>query len=313
MDSRLDRMRVAARILFRERTTLELARLFEDARIDHVILKGPVFAHWLYDEPMQRGYGDSDVLVDPAQFDRAEELLAELGFERRWFIEFPGKKPKSETDWIRGSDDARVDLHLTIQGAGKDPHEVWSSLSARRRRVTINGSTIWALDDVGNALHAALHTAQHGKAVGKPHNDLTRVLAKLPDESWEEVVRLAQDLDAVEWFSSGLRLHEQGRAIAERFDLAEPRSAEALMRSETAAPLAESLLWLSELPSRRAQLAYIGRTLFPSPSAMRTVTPLAARGLLGLIAAYPWRWWWIARRLPAAVRSWRAARRRSAS
>lgn len=304
-------MRVVARILLRERTTLELARLFEEARINHVILKGPVFAHWLYDEPMQRGYGDSDVLVDPAQFDRAEELLAELGFERRWFIEFPGKKPKSETDWIRRSDDARVDLHLTIQGAGKDPHEVWSVLSPRRRRVTISGSTIWALDDVGNALHAVLHTAQHGKGVGRPQNDLTRVLAKLPDEAWEEIVRLARDLDALEWLSSGLRLHEQGRVVAERYDLPPPTSVEALMRSESAAPVAEPLLWFSELPTRRAQLLYLMRTLFPSPEAMRTVTPLARRGRYGLAASYPWRWWWIARRLPRAVRSWSAARRRS--
>jgi hypothetical protein len=272
------------------------------------MLKGAVFAHWLFDNPGERVYGDCDVWVQPGQVDRAEQILSELGFELFWDTEFLDKRPRLERDWVRSADDARVDLHTTIPGVGTDAEETWAIMSRHRHEITISGSTITALDETANTLHAVLHLAQHGKRVGKPKEDLDRVFDKVSAEKWPEVASLASELDAVEWLSSGLRLHERGVPIAERLSLPEPSSLEVLMRSESAPPLTDSFLWVAGLGWRQ-RIAYVIRSLFPSPGSMRSVSPLARKGPIGLLFAYPWRWWWLARRVPEVVRAWRAARR----
>jgi hypothetical protein len=297
-----------ARTISAERLTIQLAELFSEAGINHVMLKGAVFAHWLFDNPGERVYGDCDVWVKPGQVDRAERILKELGFELYWDTEFADKRPRLERDWVRSTDDARVDLHMTIPGVGTDHAETWAIMSRHRDEVTIGGSKITTLDETANSLHAVLHVAQHGRRVGKPKEDLDRVFERMSAEAWSEVASLARELDAVEWLSSGLRLHERGVPIAEQLSLPEPSSLEVIMRSESAPPLTDSFLWIAGLGWRQ-RIAYVFRSLFPSPGSMRTVSPLARRGPVSLFLAYPWRWWWLARRVPDVVRAWRTARR----
>ena len=51
------------------------------------------------------------------------------------------------------------------------------------------------------------------------------------------------------------------------------------------------------------------QSLFPAPSRLRALSPLARRGPVGLALAYPGRWLTHARGLPAAIRAVRWARR----
>ena len=56
-----------------------LARL-EHAGLRPVLLKGLVYAHWLYPEPATRAMGDVDILLPPDALPQAQELLTRLGF-----------------------------------------------------------------------------------------------------------------------------------------------------------------------------------------------------------------------------------------
>ena len=71
----------AFRRLTLESALVEITQLFEQRGIRPLLLKGPAFAQWLYDEPRERTYGDLDLLVDPDQFDEAVRVLVELDFE----------------------------------------------------------------------------------------------------------------------------------------------------------------------------------------------------------------------------------------
>jgi hypothetical protein len=307
----MDQMRRIALTMTVERRTLDLADRFERQNIEYVVLKGPVFAHWLFDDPASRIYGDSDFLIDPAHFDRAEDLLAGLGFEPYWDVEFAGKKPSAEKDWVRRGDGAFVDLHLTLQGTRKDPEKVWALLENHRVTMVINQRSVVALSETANALHVVLHAAQHGRRSEKPLTDLSLALGRLPEREWQDVARLAEELDAVEWFASGLRLHPEGKQIADALGLPHMMSTETALRHESAPWVAETLAWLEGLDSWRARILYVARACFPSPRSIRTTLPDASGGAVAVATAYVRRWIWVLGSLPDAGRAWWRARRTS--
>ena len=83
-------------------------------------------------------YGDSDLLVAPKPYGPAEEILRELGF-RPLRVSWPWE---SQT-WVRGFDQAAVDLHCSLVGAAAAPATVWEELTAdaeTRRRSRRRGA-----------------------------------------------------------------------------------------------------------------------------------------------------------------------------
>jgi hypothetical protein len=294
-----------------ERRTLHLAERFQEENIRYVVLKGPVFAHWLFEDPASRIYGDSDFLIRPDHFDRAEELLGRLGFEPYWDIDFADKKPAAEKDWVRSADQAYVDLHRILQGTGKPPDAAWAALEPHMVPIVINQQKVVAFTKIANALHAVLHAAQHGRRSEKPLVDLSLVLERMPVGDWLEVASLAQSIEAMEWFASGLRLHPAGEEIAKSMALPRTVSVETALRYESAPWVAETLTWIEGLGSWRARALYVARSIFPSPRSMRTTTPGARKGTLALGRAYVRRWVWVMVNLPPAARAWWRARRTS--
>lgn len=294
-----------------ERVTLEVAGQLRASRVNHVVLKGPVFAHLLYDDPSTRAFGDSDFLVDPRQIDEAETILTSMGFKRYWDIDFDGKKPWVERRWIRSLDDANLDLHRTLFGIGIAPLDAWRILAPHRTELHIKDHVISVFDDTVNALHVALHAAQHGEEARRPLQELDRAIERLPSRVWVPVAQLARDLDATEWLSSGLRLRPRGTEVAEDLGLSPQVSVETALRRGSAPLGAETLVWLSEMDSWKARIAYVLRSLFPPARAMRTTFALARRGHIGLVLAYPIRWVWLMRHMPEALRAFKAARKAS--
>ena len=66
-----------------EQMLLRCAAELEGADIALRVLKGPALAHRFYDAPSLRSFGDGDLLVTSAEFDRALALVEAAGFRRR--------------------------------------------------------------------------------------------------------------------------------------------------------------------------------------------------------------------------------------
>lgn len=64
-------------------TVSDLIGKFQEAGIDSVLLKGTALAYSLHDEPAARRRGDTDLLIKPAQLDRAREILKKSGWYQK--------------------------------------------------------------------------------------------------------------------------------------------------------------------------------------------------------------------------------------
>jgi hypothetical protein len=297
------------RTLATDRVTAEVSSAFRAAGIRSILLKGPALARWLYDDGALRTYLDCDLLVSPEAFSGAERILMGLGFQREGLDTIPHDWPKHARTWYREGG-GNVDLHRTLVGVGVPDVELWQILSSKTETMKVGGVTVEVLDLPGRALVVALHAAKDGTRKGKVRHDLGHALERVETGIWREASRLASRLGALPAFGAGLRLLPPGQHLARELDLPTEVPMEAALRSRGAAPpFAVGIEWLARAPGFRGKLALVGRKLVPPPAFMRSWTPLARRGLLGLAAAYVWRPFWVAWHLVPALAAWRRAKR----
>jgi hypothetical protein len=292
--------------------TGEVVEALRAQGIDSLILKGATFAEW-YPPDSARTYVDGDVWVAPADVQGAERTLAELGFvptadERG----LPDWWQEHASSWLREHDQGKIDLHRRLQGAEAAPESVWSTLWAGRDPMTIGGVSGWRLSEPGRALYATLHATHHGSedARGLPH--LEAALGCVDDAAWSAALDLARELDAVEAFSTGLRLLPAGTALAERINAPDARSVRTELLASTPPPVALGFDQLSDAHGlRRAEILL--RKLFPPPGFIRHWWPPAARNRRMLVVGYLYRPIWLVKNAPAGYRAWREARRKASS
>lgn len=295
---------MAAHGLHVDATTAEAVTAFAAAGIRSVLLKGPALATWLYDDGSPRSYVDADLLVGPADFERAQAILAELGY-----VEDLGLAPPSHArPWGRPSDNAKVDLHGSLAGASTAAPETWRVVSEQTDRLTV----AWTLVEVPRlpvrALVVALHAAHHGSEGLQPLEDLDRALRVADDAIWREAVAAAEQLNAVPAFTRGLRMRPAGVALAERLGLASEALIEAARQGGVGGSLALGFERLAARRGARAKLALIWGELFPSAVFIRWWWPPARRGRLALVAGYVRRVAWLLRYARPGLRVWRRAR-----
>lgn len=301
----------AARTLKADATTVEVVTALRAAEVRPILLKGPVFARWLYaDAPEARSYVDVDLLVEQRLIPTAARVLAELGF-----VEVDEDAPQPEhglvhsQPWARTGDLARVDLHQTLFGVGAAPVEVWAVLTARTARITVGGVDLEALPPAGCALQVAMHAAQHVRhAPDKSREDLARAVATVSEATWRDAMALAERLDATPTFALGLDLLSEGRTLARRLGGVEADLARAATQPGSTANLAVGIDRLMREPRASVRLRMLAREVVPSPEFMRWWSALARRGPLGMALAYLWRPVWLLQRLPPSITAWRRHR-----
>jgi hypothetical protein len=300
--------RIVAQVLANEVAAREVVTAFEDVGIPSILLKGPSFASWLYPEG-GRASVDVDLLVPPSGFGEAEAILARRGFTHAPLDDLAGDKPWHAHAWHRERDGANVDLHRTLLGLKKDPAEVWERLDVRSVLLPLGDREVRALDEPARCLHVALHVAQGGTSTEKAQRDLARALTVASGPSWAEAAALADALDGSSAFSAGLRADEgRGAVLAERLGLPDRFDPELELRRRNAPAEAVGLAWFLSLPTLRARFRWLRVKLLPPPTFMRAWDDRAQAGGFAIVLSYPRRWWWLAARLPEAVRQWRDAR-----
>jgi len=305
------RAAIAAANLHVDAVAVEAIEAMRAVGLDPILFKGPDTANWLGEESV-RAYQDCDLLVDPADEDRAGAVLERLGYNpymegadlgERWT--HPARL------WRRGAD--QVDLHHSLFGAESDPAEVWVQLSDRTTALRRGRTELTVLDRTATALVLALHAAQHGRAVAQPLDHLRLALARIERTSWEEAAGVAVSIGATAAFAAGLRLVPEGEALAHELALPDAPPVTVALAAASAPPQALALEQLTSQPGLRAKAAYVGRRLVPSAPWMRVSYPIARRGPVGLAAAHVWRLASAPVRIGRAVPAWRRARRRAAA
>ncbi len=306
-------LRLAAFVFAIDRVTAETTAALREEGIESLVLKGPTTATWLFANGESRPYTDSDLLIPPLEWQRAQRVVAGLGFEDSLGpLAHPRMESGAGYPWKRPADGAEVDLHCTLFGLTAPPEEVWEALSSSSLVEQVGGADVRTPSHPARLLHIAIHATQHSGKRSQSMRDLERALEVVPRETWAEALGLAERLGGVATFASGLSLTEAGRSLAAGLSLTEEAardSVRSVLRLEDV-PLAEGFAELAETRGPRQKLALIARELFPSPHFMRWWTPLARRGRLGLALAYPWRIAWLTYRATPGYLSWRRAVRR---
>jgi len=316
----------------------EIVRLFDSAGVRPLLLKGPAFARWLYDDLRERSYNDIDLLVGPGEFDAARRALAALGFESLPRNSLPpNERPNSyHEEWIRpGTLPLAVELHHTLWGVSAAPTVVWQRMTNGARVIEVAGARVETPSEVGSAMIVAVHAADHAGVARRPTaqrithrprpdgrvnlnpggrfagRDLQLALQRVDIETWRAAARLAEELGAGALFAFGLRLDSAGRAVADRLGLTDHVPRQLRLRAAGRPSTAAGIELLLTTPGVGPRVRLLAREVAPSRAFMLEWSPIARRGRLGLPCAYLWRPVWLIMMLPRGVRFWlRASRRR---
>ena len=142
----------------------QVSQLFNKENIRLLFLKGPHLGHELYGDLSLRTSHDLDILVPPEDFDKAEKLLLEAGYEndnplptvlnsRRW-REHHGKYFHPEKKMI-------VEIHWRLNPPpSKDPtfEELWE----RKQLCSFSHHPLFMLGEEDLYMFLIKHGARHG-------------------------------------------------------------------------------------------------------------------------------------------------------
>lgn len=302
-----DQRSVVLRTLLLDAVAARATAALAAAGIPAILLKGRAIADWLYAGEV-RGYCDVDLLVDPAQRDRAVQVLGELGYHH-WLAGADRVEYGPNELELVGPHQVCIDLHHTLIGMSVDPARCWAALSARTEQQLVGGRPVTVLDAGARTMHLALHVAQNGPADVKAVADLDRGVAQLGVDLWDDAVALAREVGALDAVAAGLHVSEAGARLARRSELRRPGNVELLLRTSSAPPAALQIQRLVETTGLGSRLRMIGRKVWPTVSYMAGREPRARAGRLGLLIARLDRLTGLPVKCGVAVSSWLAARR----
>ena len=277
MDRLIGSVKVALAL---ERRLVELTETFRAEDLPFVVLKGPAVAHSFYPDPLWRGFGDLDVLVPTAGWDRALRLVGQLGFTRLTPEPRPGfdrRFGKAATH--RGPGGLVLDLHRTL---AKAPFGLWldpEELFERADTFRCAGVELPRLDDTSALIHACLHAILGEQPLLMPLRDITQI-ATVGNVDWaafEDLTRRWR-LDAVVGSVAGAITDELGAdvppelaAMAGRPVSAGERRALEAFTTERRQHGAMSLSVIRTLPGARAKAAYVRALALPDKDFLRAM------------------------------------------
>jgi hypothetical protein len=287
----------------------EVLAAFDENGVDALLLKGRALGALLYEVGERTGYADVDLLVAPPHLSTAEHVLSVLGYsvdEANRGIDDIGGIAHARS-WVRvdrGPLDQRiVDLHSQMPGSRTSPAIAWEALTAQRTWIEVGGYRAATLNRCGQALHLAIHAAQHGPGFDRTLDELSLGLSRWPAEVWVSAAALARRIEATPAFAAGLRLLPEGAALASRLELPATAQLDWTIRNRGERPRGTlQLQALGELDSFGERLDLARRSLLPPRAWIIQEYHWARAGGPLIVAAYAFHWM----RLPQwAARAWR--------
>jgi hypothetical protein len=169
-----------------ENETRLLVEVLTDAGVEVILLKGADIRHRLYDDPVCRPMNDLDVLISPADLERARSALEKQGYTLipRDLDLRPGFS--AQFGWVAGYQPPAgrslfVDVHWAIQEAGTFYRLPYGPLRARATVRELDGVTSLVLAPEHVIMHLCLHTFDELETAPLLKlSDLERALQRFP-------------------------------------------------------------------------------------------------------------------------------------
>jgi hypothetical protein len=265
---------VAGRLLVDGWTAEAVAALRADAvPVPVVLLKGPAVARWLYaDAPHTRSYTDVDLLVAPADVDRAADVLRRrLGYRGGSPVRL-ALAADHATTLYRERDGATVDLHWKLHGMEHLPADapVWPLLTADAEELVVAGRPVPVPGVVARTLHVALHVEPDDGPASQPSEDLRRAVERVDRATWAAAAAMARALDVDAEMGARLRLQPAGAQLAD--DLGLPARASTWFAVRQAGTLGTRGVQVLVAPgSVREKTRRVARGLFPPGADLASV------------------------------------------
>jgi hypothetical protein len=295
--------------LRKDLVTGEIVSALQSSGVPTILLKGPSFRHWLYDNLGERWYADIDLLVRVEDVARAGAVLRRFGFEHDRWAGMKDARPSHAEVWSRMARTQEVDLHHTIDGVMSPPSRLWDVLTSLTTVMDIGGVDVQILSVAARCMHSALHAAEHGVQHPVVIEDLRRALRRAPVDVWADAGRIARDVEAGGAFAAGLRILPEGERVLEDIGWDLPPSVDALLASGPRSGFPRAIERLSRIPGPSRRAAFFFRKLFPKPDYLRRADPVIGPSPLGLLKGYVRRLQWALTQLVPSYRAWRRARK----
>jgi len=182
------------RVMQKTAEIVDLARALEAAGIDALFFKGAMLGEHIYGGAQFREFNDTDILVPPAEKDRAIVILEDLGYRpdvpdehlRRGFFDYFRQHTFRHTD--NGS---MVDLHWDFVGTGPFPISAREAL-AGRNQVQLAGTAVPVPSRESLALILAGHGHKENWSSFSWVLDFARFAARHRDLDWSRIANRAQ-------------------------------------------------------------------------------------------------------------------------
>lgn len=166
----------------------QLVQLFAEAGIPLVILKGAAAAIY-YPAPYSRMFGDVDILVPQAQFEKAARLMEVNGYQTRYDLKglSQGYKPRHIEFFLGGIE---YELHHHFSTIGIDIEQYLIDGLVRAKTAKIGNFSFPVLPPMENGLlilaHARFHLQSAELGLRQVVDWMMFVHHELDDEKWEK-------------------------------------------------------------------------------------------------------------------------------
>ena len=257
-----------------ERETHLFVELLSKAGVEVILLKGADIRHRLYEDPATRPMGDVDVLISPADLDKARTALEQQGY-----IVIPRDldlQPDfaARFSYVLGlktplGDAPLVDVHWEIREVGTFYRLPYAPLRARAATREVQGRSALVLAPEHLLLHLCLHSFDELEYAGM-HEDTARFRIQGP------VWLILRELERL---SPGAVPESVLRQLAAH----RPSWVEKIiLRREAACHVVASMAGLWRYLPLRAWAPYLKAKLWPSPAYLRANAREFPYGLLSL-------------------------------
>ncbi len=193
-------------------TLLKIINTFEKEHVPVVALKGPVLAQQVYGSITLREFDDVDLLVQEADFPKAQTILQRSGYRADWEADPATKleflRYQGESVFANPKGGPPVDLHWRVAVKNNalplDVAYFWP----RFRPLQVAGRKLLGFVPEDLALYLASQGAQDQWLDVRRLCDLAALIHSNPDLDWGSVIREASRLRGLRVLLLGLRLTE---------------------------------------------------------------------------------------------------------